>query len=99
MNVPVIPEPYSCHDMHALGLYHSLVYVVNLLRREPCTFTDTHADTRRVAVSLPYCVKVRTLESPNPLKATYTVIHMFAVLLLASVPSFILNLPVGIVAR
>ncbi|CAM9495549.1 unnamed protein product, partial [Sphacelaria rigidula] len=43
--------------------------------------------------------QVRTLESPNPLKATYTVVHMFAVLLLASVPSLILNLPVGIVAR
>ncbi|CAM9482234.1 unnamed protein product, partial [Laminaria digitata] len=43
--------------------------------------------------------QVRTLERPNPLKATYTVIHMFAVLILASVPSFILNLPVGIVAR
>lgn len=40
-----------------------------------------------------------TLARPNPLKATYTVIHMFVVLLLASVPSFILNLPVGIVAR
>lgn len=44
-------------------------------------------------------LKVRTLNKPNPLKATYTVIHMFVVLLLASVPSFILNLPVGIVAR
>lgn len=44
-------------------------------------------------------LKVRTLDKPNPLKATYTVIHMFVVLLLASVPSFILNLPVGIVAR
>lgn len=44
-------------------------------------------------------LKVRTLESPNPLKATYTVVHMFLVLLLASVPSLILNLPVGIVAR
>ncbi|CAM9722364.1 unnamed protein product [Scytosiphon promiscuus] len=43
--------------------------------------------------------QVRTLDKPNPLKATYTVIHMFVVLLLASVPSFVLNLPVGIVAR
>lgn len=43
--------------------------------------------------------KVRTLESPNPLRATYTVVHMFAVLILASVPSLILNLPVGVVAR
>lgn len=43
--------------------------------------------------------QVRTLESPNPLRATYTVVHMFAVLILASVPSLILNLPVGVVAR
>ncbi|CAM9628551.1 unnamed protein product [Ectocarpus sp. 6 AP-2014] len=43
--------------------------------------------------------QVRTLDKPNPLKATYTVIHMLVVLLLASVPSFILNLPVGVVAR
>lgn len=46
-----------------------------------------------------FLLKVRTLDKPNPLKATYTVIHMFVVLLLASVPSFILNLPVGVVAR
>lgn len=43
--------------------------------------------------------QVRTLEKPNPLKATYTMVHMLAVLLLASVPSLILNLPVGIIAR
>lgn len=46
-----------------------------------------------------FLLKVRTLDRPKPLKATYTVIHMFVVLLLASVPSFILNLPVGVVAR
>lgn len=71
-------------------------------KRAPRAFTVGHFDSllmRYWRLNVLLEVQVRTLESPNPLKATYTVVHMFAVLLLASVPSLILNLPVGIVAR
>jgi glycerol-3-phosphate O-acyltransferase / dihydroxyacetone phosphate acyltransferase len=43
--------------------------------------------------------QVPTLGSPNLLKATYTLLHLFLVALLAAIPSLILNAPVGLVAR
>eukprot|EP00611_Tribonema_gayanum_P009977 TRINITY_DN1988_c0_g1_i1.p2 TRINITY_DN1988_c0_g1~~TRINITY_DN1988_c0_g1_i1.p2 ORF type:complete len:692 (-),score=255.23 TRINITY_DN1988_c0_g1_i1:552-2627(-) len=43
--------------------------------------------------------QVPTLGQPDPLKATYTLLHLFLVALLAAIPSIVLNAPVGLVAR
>jgi glycerol-3-phosphate O-acyltransferase/dihydroxyacetone phosphate acyltransferase len=43
--------------------------------------------------------QVPTLDQPDTLKDAYTVVHLFLVFILASVPSIILNAPVGLVAR
>jgi len=43
--------------------------------------------------------QVPTLAYPNPLRATYIVLHLFVAWSLAAFPSLILNAPVGIVAR
>ena len=49
--------------------------------------------------SIALLIQVPTLVTTSPLKATYTVVHLCLVLMLAAIPSLILNAPVGLVAR